>query len=163
MLHEYLNADSAIWTNAPVYVDSSGYAEITVQENGNGPELTVHYGCADSLVSRLKNINADLIVDGSVVTPSEEKVSGSYANTYADFSVNNCCDSIIQKLGIDSSYYMESFSVGLSLTKKYSSLEELPKQLSVHFTSESVGGNTDTTIVLILRSTKDTRAPIRIH
>jgi|GEM_PF-3966559 hypothetical protein len=163
MLNEYINGDGAIWTNVPVYVDSTGYAEITVQENGNGPELTVHYSCADSLIIGLHKLDAELLVDGNVIEPSQEKMSASYANSYVDVSVLNCCDSLGMKLGIDSSHYMSSFPVGLSLSKKYPALKDLPKQLSVQFTSQSAGGNSDTIITLNLSSSKDTRAPIRFH
>jgi hypothetical protein len=162
MLNEYLNGDSLIWTNAPVYVDSSGYAEITVQENGNGPELTVHYGCEESDIAKLYKINADLIVDGKVVTPSYDSLTGSYSGFSVSMPTNTCCADLAKKMDIDSAQYMESFSFGIQISKKYSGLE-LPRQLSVHFTSETAGGNADTTIVLTLRSSKDTRSPIRIH
>lgn len=164
MIHEYLNSDSTIWTNVPVYVDSTGHAEITVQTDGVGyPSLTILYGCGDSVIDRLHKIDADLIVDGKVIEPSEDNIDASYATTYADFPVKNCCDSLVEKLGLDSAQYMEGFSVGITLNKKYKSLTELPKQLSVRFTSETTGGITDTTFVLTLRSLKDTRAPFRVH
>lgn len=163
MLHEYLNGDSLIWTNAPVYVDSTGYAEITVQENGNGPELTVYYGCEEYDIAKLYKINADLIVDGEAATPAYDSLTGSYSGSYVSMPTNTCCADLAEKMNIDSTQYMESFSFGLQISKKYPGLKELPKQLSVHFTSETAGGNTDTMIVLTLRSSKDTRAPIRFH
>jgi hypothetical protein len=163
MLNEYLNSDSLIWTNANVYVDSTGYAEITVQENGNGPELTVYYGCEEYDIDKLYKINADLIVDGKVLTPTYDSLVADYSGFSVSMPSNTCCAGLAEKMAIDSSQYMESFSFGIQISKKYADLNELPKQLSVHFTSESAGGNTDTTIALTLRSSKDSRAPIRIH
>ena len=163
LLNEYLNADSAIWTSVHVFADSAGSAEITVQENGAGPELTVHYSCADYSISRLYKLDAELLVEGNPVQPDQENINASCAGRSIDFPVKDCCNSIGEKLAIDSTHYMESFPVGLILSKKYSHLKELPGQLSVHFTSEAAGGNTDTTILLTLRTTKDTRASVRFH
>ncbi len=163
MLHEYLNADGAIWTNAPTKVDSADYAEVTLQVTGNTLELTSLYGCDESILSRLHGMEIDLVVDGEVVQPDKFEVYASYGNTYANFYTPNWCDSVVSKLGIDSSQYMDSFTVGINVYKTYSGFSELPKQPSVRFTSKSAGGDTDTTIVLTLRSSKDTRAPIRIH
>ncbi|HTF05789.1 MAG TPA: hypothetical protein VK826_17295 [Bacteroidia bacterium] len=161
MLHEYLNGDSTIWTDVPVYADSTGHAEVTVTTDYGHPEIVVYYGCEEYNIDRLYKINVELIVDGKVIKADSDNLDASYAN--ADVPVSSCCDSIAKKLHIDSTQYMESFSVGLKIVKKYPSLGKLPKQLSVRLTSESAGGNTDSTIVLTLRSQKDTRAPIRFH
>lgn len=163
MLHEYLNADSTIWTNAPVYVDSTGFAEITVQVEGDHPHLTVYYGCEEYDLSKLYKINADLIVDGEVIVPEKDNLNASYSTTSVDMPTSNCCDSLNELMAMDSTQYMDSFTFGIIMTKEYNSLSDLPKQLSVRFTSETAGGNSDTTIVLTLRSQKDTRAPIRFH
>ncbi len=128
------------------------------------PTIIAHYSSEGKEANYLKKLEIKFVVDGKEITADETKYEAAHFNDFIDFSENECCEKLGEKLqlGEQKREYVNKYPFGVTIIKKYKSLKRLPSDLSVIMIAITDKGKVEITIPMKLDSYKSSDF-IRIH
>lgn len=163
-MYQYLNPEGGIFCKVPVKIDSTCVLEASIVTSDGYIILSGTTGMQISKANGLHKLEMQLEIDNKILTLDEEFIEAWWLNDQVTLDKNTCCMNIGDSIGaemVDSSFAGSSATVRYE--QKYKSVTEFPQKVTVHLKTYASGGNADSTFVLNLSATKDTRAFIRFH